>query len=46
MLSYVNDIRPLFRPKGISSMIAFSSIDLGSYTDVVGHSDDILVDRT
>jgi hypothetical protein len=41
-VSFERDIRPLFRPKDVSSMIAFKQFDLSKYTDVVAHNQVIL----
>jgi hypothetical protein len=41
-VSYAADIRPLFRPKDISSMLNFGGFDLSVYADVFTRADDIL----
>jgi hypothetical protein len=41
-LRFERDIRPLFRAKDVSSMIAFKQFDLSKYADVVSHNEEIL----
>jgi hypothetical protein len=41
-ISFRSDIKPLFRPRDISSMKTFGQFDLSKYEDVVANSEDIL----
>jgi hypothetical protein len=41
-VTYVADIRPLFRPRDVGAMKNFGGFDLSKYQDVVTHADGIL----
>jgi hypothetical protein len=42
LVSYAQDIRPLFRQRDIDAMLRVRQIDLASYHDVVARANDIL----
>jgi len=42
MVSYTNDVLPLFRQRDIDAMRRVRQLDLGSYADVSTHANDIL----
>jgi hypothetical protein len=41
-VTYVADIKPLFRPRDVGAMKSFGGFDLSKYQDVVTHADGIL----
>ena len=42
IVTYVADIKPLFRPRDVGAMKRFGPFDLSKYEDVVTHADNIL----